>query len=84
MYGESNVVCSKVGFELLAVSFVDLVIGDDEAAAPLLVDASQVLVLWVKDVVDELEACLSESGSGQPAVLHALSRRLHAFLGEEH
>ena len=56
MYGEGDIVSSKVGLELLAVHLVDLVIGDDEASAPLFVDSGQVLVLWVKDVVDEFEA----------------------------
>lgn len=58
MDGERNVVRLEVGFHVLAVQVVDNAIRDEEAPTPLFVDVGKVLMLWVEDVIHELEACV--------------------------
>ena len=57
MDGQGNLVCLEVRLHLAAVHVADDAIGDEETSAPLFVDIGKVLMLWVEDVVDELEAC---------------------------
>ena len=57
----------EVRSELLAVRLVDNTISDGEASSPLLVDVGKVLVRRVKDVVDELEACVVDQGDRRSA-----------------
>lgn len=51
-----NVMIREVGLPLLGVKAVDVSVGDEQNAVPRLVDRGEMIVLRIKDVVDELKA----------------------------